>query len=165
MVFGTVGIIFGGWLFGRMTINGQADSKLKVGMLAAMLHIPFGIVYPLMRDANLALLFLCPAVSTAAMPFGVAPAAIQQMMPVRMRAQGAAVYLFVINLIGLGLGPTAVAWCTDSVYGDPGKVHMSLLWVSTIFGVLAAFLLWKARAHFKNSFDYLKDYEEKGASS
>ena len=165
MVFGTAGIIFGGWLSGRMTVNGQADSKLKVGMLAAMLHVPFGIVYPLMPDATLALLFLCPAVFTAAMPFGVAPAAIQQMMPARMRAQGAAVYLFVINLIGLGLGPTAVAWCTDYVYGDPGKVHMSLLWVSTIFGVLAAFLLWKARAHFKNSLDYLKEYEEKGVSS
>ncbi|MFT4889045.1 MAG: MFS family permease [Pseudohongiellaceae bacterium] len=162
MVFGTAGIIFGGWLSGRMTINGQADSKLKVGMLAAMLHIPFGIIYPLMPDANLALLFLCPAVFTAAMPFGVAPAAIQQMMPARMRAQGAAVYLFVINLIGLGLGPTAVAWCTDYVYGDPNEVHLSLLWVSTIFGVLAAFLLWKARAHFKNSLHYLKEYEEKG---
>ena len=126
-----------------------------------MLHIPFGIVYPLMPDANWALLLLCPAVFTAAMPFGVAPAAIQQMMPARMRAQGAAVYLFVINLIGLGLGPTAVAWFTDYVYGDPNKVHMSLLWVSTLFGVIAVFLLWKASEHFQKSLDYLRVYEEK----
>lgn len=161
MVFGTAGIIFGGWLSDRLSQKGQVDSKIKVGMLAAMLHIPFGIVYPLMPDANWALLLLCPAVFTAAMPFGVAPAAIQQMMPARMRAQGAAVYLFVINFIGLGLGPTAVAWFTDYVYGDPNKVHMSLLWVSTFFGVIAVFLLWKAFEHFQKSLDYLRVYEEK----
>jgi len=165
MVMGTAGIIFGGWLADKMSKKGVADSKIKVGMLAAALHIPFGIIYPLMPDANLALLLICPAVFTAAMPFGVAPAAIQQMMPARMRAQGAAIYLFVVNLIGLGLGPSSVALFTDYVYGDPNQVHMSLLWVSTMFGFLATFMLWKASGHFKNSLEYLDNYTSSQSDS
>lgn len=161
MVFGTAGIIFGGWLADRLSARGMVDSKMKVGMLAALLHIPFGIIYPLMPDATLALIFICPAVFTAAMPFGVAPAAIQQMMPARMRAQGSAIYLFVVNLIGLGLGPSSVAWYTDYVYGDPNMVNMSLLWVSTIFGVIASLLLYLASKQFKQSLAYLEEYQNK----
>jgi Na+-driven multidrug efflux pump len=93
------------------------------------------------------------------MPFGVAAAAIQQMMPARMRAQGSAVYLFVINLIGLGVGPSAVAWVTDYYYGDPNQVGMSLLWVSTLFGILAAVLLYKGMRHFDQSLKHLEAYQ------
>jgi|TARA_B110000971_G_scaffold94581_1_gene97272 hypothetical protein len=133
MVFGAAGIIFGGRLSYSLSQNGQADLEIKADILATMLHISFGIFYPLMAYANCALLLLCLTVFSAVMHFGVAPAAIQQMMSARMRAQGVAVYLFIISFIGLGLGPTAVAWFTD--YADPSNVRMSLLWVGAVFAV------------------------------
>ena len=51
------------------------------------------------------MVLITPVVFFCSMPFGVAPAAIQQMMPNTMRSQASALYLFVINLIGMGLGP------------------------------------------------------------
>ena len=61
---------------------------------------------------------VAPAVFFGAMPFGLAPAAIQQLMPNIMRGQASAFYLFVVNLIGLGLGPTVVATLTEDVFHD-----------------------------------------------
>lgn len=159
LVFGTMGIIFGGWLADRLAKKGYKDSKMRVGLIAAVLHIPFGILYPLLPSWEWVVLVLCPSVFTVAMPFGVAPAAIQEMMPNRMRAQASAVYLFVLNLIGLGLGPSAVAWCTDYIYEDPMQVGMSLLWVSTLFGVVASILLYLGMRHFKTSLKNLEDWQ------
>ena len=114
-----------------------------------------------MPTPTAALLALCPAAFAAAMPLGVAAAAIQQIMPANMRAQGSALYLFVINLIGLGLGPSAVAWCTDYVFQDPNKVNLSLMWVGTFFGLLSAGLLYFGSKHYQSTLSYLEAYNEK----
>ncbi len=159
MIFGTAGIIFGGWLAGKFMERGYNDGKMRSALVAAVGHIPLGILYPLMPNAELALVVLCGAVFTAAMPFGVGPAAIQQMMPNRMRAQAAAIYLFVLNLIGLGLGPTAVAMTTDFVFADESKLYLSLVWVSTIFGVAASILLYLGMRHFRRSMDHLEKWQ------
>ena len=52
----------------------------------------------------------------ASAPFGVGAAAVQELVPDRMRAQAAAVYLFVMNLVGLAFGPSAVALATDYLF-------------------------------------------------
>jgi hypothetical protein len=51
-----------------------------------------------------ATIWLVPACALAAAPFGIAPAAIQPTMPATMRGQASGIYLFFINLIGLGIG-------------------------------------------------------------
>ena len=70
--------------------------------------------------------------SLAAAPFGISAAAIQQMMPNPMRGQASAVYLFIINMIGLGLGPTAVAVCTQYLFKRDDAVNYSLLVVHLV---------------------------------
>ena len=42
-----------------------------------------------------------------------------------MRGQASAVYLFVITMVGLGIGPTAVALGTDFVFGDDNALRYS----------------------------------------
>ena len=91
----------------------------------------------------------------AAAPFGIAPAAIQQMMPNPMRGQASAVYLFILNLIGLGLGPTAVAAVTQYVFGRDDAVNYSLAIVACSASLLAAFLLWLGLKPFLKSLDRL----------
>ncbi|KKK66701.1 hypothetical protein LCGC14_2961450, partial [marine sediment metagenome] len=104
-VFGTSGIVFGGWLADRLARSGLTTSKMVVGLLAAIVWVVTGIAYPLVPSGAIAMMLLAPTVFAVAMPFGVAPAAIQEMMPNTMRGQASAIYLFVVNLIGLGLGP------------------------------------------------------------
>lgn len=160
MAFGTAGIIFGGYLAGKLMERGYKDAKMRSALTAALLYLPFGILGPLMPNAQLALVVLCGAVFFAAMPFGVGPAAIQEMMPNRMRAQASAVYLFVVNLIGLGLGPTAVAVSTDYLFGSEGDLYKSLVLVSGVFGVLACVILYLGMRHFRDSMEHLERWKK-----
>jgi hypothetical protein len=107
-----------------------------------------------------AAVLLAPAVFFMSMPFGVAPAAIQQMMPNQMRALAGALYLFVINLIGMGLGPTLVAALTEDVFRDKNSVHYSLLVVGGLAHGLAVILLWAGLKPYRRSLDYLKDWSD-----
>jgi len=60
-------------------------------------------------------------------------------VPMRMRAAGAAVLLFVINLIGMGLGPAFVGWTSDRLQPIAGveSLRWALL-ISTLFNVWSA---------------------------
>jgi MFS family permease len=101
---------------------------------------------------------LAPACIFAAAPFGIAPAAIQQMMPASMRGQASAVYLFILNLIGLGIGPSAVAICTQYLFRRDSAVNYSLLLVSVTTCLLAAVLLASGLKPFLNSLDRLRNW-------
>lgn len=159
MIFGTGGILFGGWLADRLANKGYEDAKMRASWYAAMFHIPFGIAFPLVPNGVLAYCLLLPATFTLAMPFGNAPAAIQEMMPNRMRGFASALYLFVVNIVGIGLGPYAVGLFTDYVYGDPAMVGYSLLIVGTTANVLSAFLLGYGLGRFRDSMAFLRQYQ------
>lgn len=148
---GSSGIVFGGVLADRMSKKGRIDAKMMSGFLAAVIWFPFGMLFPLMESPWVCTLLLFPAVFFASMPFGVAPAAIQEVMPNQMRGQASAIYMFVINLIGLGVGPSAVAWCTDYYFKDVNDLRYSLLIVTTIAHVIAGVLLWVGLRPFRDS--------------
>ena len=97
-VFGCLGIVFGGRLADYWAKRGRSDANMRVGLLAAWAVIPFTLVYPLLDNANWAAALMAPTVFFLSMPFGVAPAAIQEIMPNSMRGQASAIYLFVVTL-------------------------------------------------------------------
>lgn len=153
MVCGTLGIVAGGWLADRMKQRGHQDAAMRVGLLACLVWVPPGIAAFLLQSPGWALAAVAVAQFFTSAPFGVAPAAIQQMSPPDLRGQASAVYLFVINLVGLGLGPTAVALATDYLFGDDNAVGYSLLLVTTVAHAISALLLWRGLSHFRASLD------------
>ncbi len=58
---------------------------------------------------------------------GVGPQAVNQVTPNQYRAQVSAVYLFVVNALGLGVGPTLVPLLNDHLFHDPLKIRYSLI--------------------------------------
>ncbi len=142
MVAGSLGIVFGGRLADALARKGMKDSNMRVGLLAAILTLLCNVVY-LVDNMTLLWVIMFFNVFTVAMPFGVAPAAIQEVMPNSMRGQASAIYLFVVTLIGLGIGPTAVALVTDYVFQDDYAVRYSIFWVASIITLGSIVLLWK----------------------
>ena len=136
MVFGCLGILFGGWLTDHWLKQGKTDAALRVGICASSVAIVGG-VYLLPDSGTLAAILMVPSVFALGMPFGAAPAAIQEIVPNQMRGQTSAVYLFIVNLIGLGIGPTAVALVTDYVFHDDQALKWSMLIVGTIANLVA----------------------------
>jgi MFS family permease len=80
----------------------------------------------------------------------------QQMMPATMRGQASAVYLFSINLIGLGIGPTAVGALTQYAFRSDDAVRYSLVIVTSVACALAAVLLYGALKPFVASLERVR---------
>ena len=150
--------VAGGRLADWMSDRGRGEATMRVGLIAALAWLPCGMLYPLAPDGNWAGALLVPSVFLAAAPFGVSAAAIQQMMPSGMRGQASAIYLFVVNLIGLGLGPSAVAAATDFIFRDDHAVRYSLLSVESFAHLASAALLWAGIKPFLASLERLKQW-------
>jgi len=138
---GSLGILAGGWFCDSLARRGYRDAHFRVGLTVCVLSLLPTLFYPLMPSSKLALILLVPSIFLHAAIYGVAPAALQQVVPNEMRAQISALYLFVVNLVGLGVGPTVVALVTDRVFHDDNMVGYSLLIVCTSAYVLSM-LLW-----------------------
>jgi MFS family permease len=156
MIFGAAGIVFGGWLTDRWLKRGFGDAALRVGLWSAGLIAAFGGLYLLMPGGALAATLMAPTVFLMGMPFGAAPAAIQEIVPNEMRGQTSAVYLFLVNLIGLGIGPTAVALVTDFVFHDDGMVGWSMFIVSSVASLCAVALLAAGLRPYRESLARLR---------
>lgn len=150
-VFGCLGIVFGGRLADWMAKCGRSDANMRVGLYAALGALPMVVLFPLMDSAFWASVLMAPTVFCLSMPFGVAPAAIQEIMPNSMRGQASAIYLFVITLFGLGVGPTAVALVTDFVFADDAALRYSLLIVTTLAVLMSITLLAKSLKPYRES--------------
>lgn len=137
LILGTGGTLLGGVFADRLLARGKLDAKMRVAIYAGGATLVFGCIAPLMPSAPLALLFLAPTVVSIGIPVGLGPAALNFITPNQLRGQVIALYLFGVNLIGLGFGPTFVAVITDYVIGDPAAVRYSLAIFAVVISALA----------------------------
>ena len=156
--FGCLGIVGAGRVADALRKRGRANGNLLVGSMIGLLSILVTCLFCLAPTAAWATFWLSFACVLAAAPFGVAPAAIQQMMPATMRGQASAVYLFSINIIGLGIGPTAVAVLTQHVFGRDDAVRYSLAIVGSVACALSALCLYLALKPFLASLERLDQW-------
>ncbi|MGL4315748.1 MAG: spinster family MFS transporter [Pseudomonas sp.] len=157
-IFGCLGIVLGGRLADWLARRGQVDANMRVGLYAAIGALPLVLLFPLMGNAFWASVLMAPTVFFLSMPFGVAPAAIQEIMPNSMRGQASAIYLFVVTLFGLGLGPTFVALVTDYVFADDQALRYSLLIVTGAAVLAAVVLLWAGLKPYRASLQHLQQW-------
>jgi MFS family permease len=130
LTFGIAGVAMAGRVSDWLQLRGYADAKLRVVVVAALGLLVCDLAVPLMPTAAAAAAWMFPLSFFASAPFGVGAAAVQEMVPGRMRAQAAAVYLFVMNLVGLAFGPSAVALATDYLFGNDAALRYSLALVA-----------------------------------
>lgn len=156
-VFGGLGIVLGGWLADRWrTVHGMSDATLRVGAIAAACSIPIALLMPFMPSGAALAVLSIPMTVFIGMPFGVSASAIQDLVPNRMRGQTSALYLFIVNLVGLGIGPTAVALFTDRVFADDGSVHLSLAITMVVAQTIGFVLLARGRVHYRASLEQIQ---------
>ena len=152
LVFGAGGIYCGGWLADHLQARGQRTATFRTAAICAVFAILPASLFPLAKTPSTALLVLTPMVFLSAAPWGVAVASIQQITPNELRGQvSALMYLFPVNLIGIGMGPTAVALITERGFGNPGDLRYSMAIVGCVAGVMAAGILSAGIRPFRNS--------------
>lgn len=121
------GALIAGIVTDRLSRTASVDPKMKILMLIAFASIWLRLLYPLMPNSTMALTLILPLHVLTGAPFGIAAAALQILAPARMRGQITAVYFFAQSIIGLGLGPTLVAFLTEYMFQDLSMLRYSLL--------------------------------------
>jgi len=137
IISGSLGMLTAGKAVAWLAKRGYQDAYMRVAVFAAAAWLIPGILFPLVAHTNAVIPLLYVAIFFSCMPTCLIPAAIIELVPNAMRGQATALYLLIVNLIGLGIGPTAVALVTDKVFGYDAAVRYSLLIVPVTAFILA----------------------------
>lgn len=148
-ICGVAGGLTGGWIAGWLRDKGRSDSNVLIGMIAAAGASPFAFAAPLMPTGQLSLGLFGLFLFMGAMPYGGAAAAFQEITPNRMRGQVSAVYLFWLNLAGIGLGSTLVALATEHLYGGDKGLSAALSTVSGCAALASMLVLAACLKHYR----------------
>jgi MFS family permease len=79
-------------------------------------------------------------------------AAVQSITPNQMRGQVTALWLFVFNAVGYGLGPTVVGLFTDRVFHSEAQLGRSLAATVAILAPIGILMMWLALKPYGRSF-------------
>ena len=150
LITSPVGMLLGAWFAERYAARGFDDANMRVVAWAATFAIPWSILGPLMPSPWLAASMA--AIGGIIFSIGAAPmsASLQVITPNEMRGRVTALYLFIANVLGTGLGPTVIATLTDVVFHDESKLRYSLV-LAALFGWVPAACYWYARRHYREA--------------
>lgn len=143
------GAIIAGWLCDKLTAGGKLDAPVRLAAWGFLGTGIFGTLAPLVPDWRLALALFGGAIAFQSMMYPLAATAIQLMLPNRLRGQVSALYLVVLNVVGLGLGPMIIGLLTDYVFNEPSDLRYALAWVNGACAPIACVLLVLALGHYR----------------
>lgn len=142
-VGGGIGVLGGGWLAGRL-VRETRDQRWHAWGCASVVaaSVPLWAVVFLTDRATVAIAALSISTMLGHMYLGPATAMMQDLAGPRRRAVAAALYLFLVNLVSMALGPAAVGIASDGL----GSMFDEALRYS-LFGIVSATSIWAA-VHF-----------------
>jgi len=144
-IFGAIGTFSGGQIADRWVAKDKRAYAFLPAIVGLVGILPFLVA---MITNSTALSFAALAIATllGSVWYGPIFACAQSLVSSRTRATASAVILFVINLIGLGIGPLIAGAISDGFatqYGEALGVRYSLITVGAI-GLLALPCFWLA---------------------
>ncbi len=163
-IFGGIGTFGGGILVDRLS-KGDARWNVWVPAAAIIVGTPFAIVFYMTDWTAVGLAFWAIPVAASAIYLGPALSVTQGLASLKMRAMASAVMLFIINLIGLGLGPLAIGILSDLFV--PYFADDSLRWalvVGSLVNLWAIFHFLMAARSVRGDLDQVAAQESRTAS-
>jgi MFS family permease len=143
-VLGFVGTLLSGLIADRL---GKKDIRrtMLVPVVATFIGLPFAPVFYLSPNLAWVMAALAIPAFLGASYLGPAYPATQGLVPLRMRATAAAILLFILNIIGLSLGPLWTGVLSDLLRPTLGAD--SLRWAllsNVVVTLLGAFFYWQS---------------------
>jgi len=150
MVIGIISGIGGGkiadWVARRWGVYAQSAMVALLKLIA----FPFAVGIYLVDDATTGIILYGISILFASSYLGPTFALIQGLAPVKLRALWAAITLLVINLIGLGIGPTLIGVLSDALEPRFGQESLRYALLIVAMGTpWAIFHYWRASVLLK----------------
>jgi len=153
LIGGLAGIWAGGWLGDRFGQD-QRSQYARIPAIAFLCTVPFYIAAILSPTLTLAFFVLLVPTALGLAWLGPVISAIQHLVRPDMRATASAIFLFINNLIGIGLGTYAIGALSDALtaqFGDE-SLRYSIL-AGTGFYIIAAGLFLLASRWLENDWE------------
>ncbi|MDB5725144.1 MAG: transporter [Novosphingobium sp.] len=152
-----IGSILGVWLGGQIGDRHRARGNqhlLTIPALAQLLSVPFLLAALAVPDWRMALVLIFPAIVLNWLYVAPYYSAVQGLVPPAARAVASAAILFMQNLIGLGLGPVLLGYCSDLLKPTYGAESVRyVLFIAGLVSLIAGGLLWRARKYLPAELD------------
>jgi predicted MFS family arabinose efflux permease len=149
LVGGCAGVTLGGWLADRL---GARDPRwfMRLPALVAVAGLPFALLFLGLSTPAAALAAFAAYYAISNMYVGPLWSTAQNLARPELRATASALLLFILNLVGLGLGPFAVGALNDLLAArhGAGAIRWSLGAV-VLTGGLASVLYWRGSRHLR----------------
>jgi MFS family permease len=153
LIAGCGGMYTGGRLSDRWQRRGLDEAPMRVmviGAIGTILLLPIGTLLP---DVRWTLALLYAGVFCLALPMGISAAALQRIFPNQVRGVVSALYLFVLNIGGLTLGPLLPGVFNDYLFHNGKMIGYSL---SITMGGAAVLMLLTLLASYRH---YRRHYQ------
>jgi MFS family permease len=148
LVAGTAGIWVGGVLADRLGQRSRS-AYAWVPAVAFLCTVPFYAAGVLSTNLAVCLLLLSIPTALALAWLGPVLAAVQHLVPPGERSTASAVFLFVNNLLGLGVGTMLIGAISDALHVRGGvgveSLRYAILAGLTCYVIAAALFMWAAR--------------------
>lgn len=146
---GALGTYIGGRLTDRW-IGTEPARAIGLPALATVAGVPFGLVFLLTDNQWLALASFFPFYLLLNIYIPMMYSVNQSLAKLKMRATASAIVLFVINIVGAGLGPFLVGALSDAFSASHGELSIRYaLVVATLATVLGYACFYLSSRHFK----------------
>ncbi|HSX54617.1 MAG TPA: MFS transporter [Sphingomonas sp.] len=150
-VCGTLSAVLGGWLANKAAERWGLHAQSWLVLVMKGIGLPLSFLFFASSDPWIAIPIYWASLLLVNSYLGPTFALIQGLAPLRMRALWAAVTLLVINLIGLGLGPTMIGVISDALKPSLGDAE-ALRWAMLSLAAAtpwALFHYWRAGVWLK----------------
>src|SRR5208282_2247029 len=145
MVFGPLGMITAGVL---TDARGAPNPKHFAVLLAATgvaAVTPCALIAALATGSSGALAGLGGLAFFMSIPITMAPFVIQAIMPNQFRGIAISIYVLIVNLTGLGLGPTTAGFISDHFLQEHSIAHALAIMAALLLPLSACLFLMAAR--------------------
>ncbi len=150
-ITGIISAISSGYVTNWFKKRGHTDGAMRTVLVGGIGLTVGTSIAPLMPTPELVLAGYVLAGVFANYPPAQALASIAEMTPNQLRGIVTAIYVLVIGIGGAGLGPFAMGWVTDNVFGDPQSIHYSMALVTLVMGLLGVALIGYGLKAFRTS--------------
>jgi MFS family permease len=125
------------------------QARFYIGIIAGLGGIPFYAVGLLSEQVAIAFWLIGIGNVISSCYNGVAAALMQYVVPDSMRAFAGSIYLFVISIVGFGIGPPVTGWLIDHAFSGPQATTEALLSVLIAMGILTTLFMGLAMRSYQ----------------
>ncbi|WP_018127299.1 MFS transporter [Balneola vulgaris] len=139
-----ISVNLSGFFADKLASKWGSEKRFVMGIVAALAGLPFYYFGLFAESALIAFLLIGTANVLSSSYNGVAAALIQDFVGSDKRGAAGALYLFVVSIVGFGIGPPVTGWLIDRVFTGPTGASQAIFLVFCVCGVLSTICFMQA---------------------